>query len=599
MKLRSRLLFISVCALLVPVLVTIAFAAAIVVESSGRSQDARFNEALDLIRKDISDTEQRYRSSMAALAVSDFLIRKLYVYNAYWDLFSKDTLDGDIAVLRDQLENYLLSEPIDTIAVYRTEGDHYSSVVVVGNSTYVRGTVSRDPPADPTDPEYLQTSDGIYATFRMPVFRSGREIGLLAMQKAFNRNYFETLALRFNIGIALYAQGLYRYSSLPGIAAAGALWARSHPTTGGLFSGTYPYEGRRYKYVGSYFEMGQSAKGFLFVGGASSITAADWLKNFTRLSIIPLICVAVATVLFILWGSEVIRAIRTLLAASVKVGRGEYGVALPVQRRDEFGELYRGFSTMAGELAENAARLEESKRMLVTSEKMAALGRFSAGVAHEINNPLGIILNHVQLLQSGKLSERERGEFLERVGGEIERVNRLLRNLLHHATEDELAFSDVALEPVVSEVVLLFAPKLRLKQVDVAVEPFPPGLVVEGDADAMKQVFFNLLYNALQAIHHDHGRVRITAEAGAQGFRVCIADNGEGMDEATRERIFEPFFTRKRGYGTGLGLALSRKIMKQHGGAIEVSSEANVGTTVSLLFPRKEEQCSAEAPTPY
>jgi signal transduction histidine kinase len=597
-KLRARLLFFSICALLVPVLVAIAVAAAVVVESGGRSQEARFRAALDLVQKDISDTEQRYRLSIGRLAVSDFLQRKLYVYNKYWGFFSKDTLDGDISVLRDNLENALLYESIDTIAVYRIEGDHYVSVAVVGNSTYIHSTVTHDTPSRLSgQPEYLQTSDGIYATFYIPVFRSGSEIGLLALQKAFNRSYLETLSLRFNIGIALYAQGLYRYSSLPGIDAAGALWTRNHPATGGFFSGTYPFAGRLYKYVGYYFEMGQAAKGFLFVGGPSSITVSDWWRNFSGLSIIPLICVGVATVLFILWGSEVIRAIRTLLAASVKVARGEYRVGLPVERRDEFGELYRGFSKMAVELEENAVRLEESKRLLVTSEKMAALGRFSAGVAHEINNPLGIILNHVQLLRSGRLVEAERNEFLSRVETEIKRVNRLLGNLLHHARDDELALSDFALEPVVNEVVQLFSPKLRLNGVEVRVEPFLPGVVIEGDVDAVKQVFFNLMYNALQAIHHDRGLVRIAAEADGQGFWVRVTDNGEGMDDATRRHIFEPFFTRKQGYGTGLGLALSQKIMKQHGGAIEVESEANVGTTVSLWFPSKEEACQAEATT--
>jgi signal transduction histidine kinase len=196
--------------------------------------------------------------------------------------------------------------------------------------------------------------------------------------------------------------------------------------------------------------MGPLAKGFLFAGGASSSTTADWWRNFTQLSIIPLICVAVAIVLFIFWGSEVILAIRTLMAASVAVGRGDYRVRLPVERRDEFGELYRGFTQMAEQLQENLARLEESKRMLVTSEKLVALGRFSAGVAHEINNPLGIILNHVQLLRSGRLEEREREEFLARMETEIKRMNRLLRNLLDHATDEELAFSDLALEPVVA-----------------------------------------------------------------------------------------------------------------------------------------------------
>jgi len=344
--------------------------------------------------------------------------------------------------------------------------------------------------------------------------------------------------------------------------------------------------------------MGQAAKGYLFAGGPSSITSAEWVRTFTRLSIVPLICVALAAVLFILWGSEVIRAIRSLLAASVQVGRGDYRLALPVERRDEFGSLYRGFASMAAKLEEDAAKLEESKRLLVTSERMAALGSFSAGVAHEINNPLGVILNHVQLLQSGKLSEAERGEFLARVDTEIKRISRLLRNLLHHATEDELAFSHFAPEPVVREVVQLFSPKLQGKGVEVRLEPFPDGLSIEGHVDAVKQVFFNLLYNAVQAIHHDHGLIRVCGQAEGTGFWIRFCDNGEWMDEDTRANIFEPFFTRKRHVGTGLVLALSRKIMRQHGGCIEVQSEENVGTTVSLCFPMKEGACPSAAISP-
>ncbi len=570
----------------------IAVAAAVVVESSGRSQEARFRSSLALIQRDIALTEQRYRVSIARLALSPTLQGKLYVYNKYWGYFSKDTLDGDIAVLRDDLENHMLSEAIDTIAVYRRDGARYTAVVVVGNSTYIHDSLPRDIIARLAGrTEYAQTSDGIYATFYMPVFRDGEEIGLISLQKAFNRGYLETLSLRSGIGIAMYAQGLYRYSSLPGIDAAGVLWTRAHPMTGSPFSGSYRFQGKTYRYIGSYLEMGPSAKAFLFVGGPSSITIGDWWRSFVQLSIIPLICVAAATVLFILWGSQVISAVRILLAASLRIGRGDYRVRLPVERRDELGELYRGFTRMAGELEENAARLEESKRMLVTSEKLAALGRFSAGVAHEINNPLGIVLNHVQLLRSGKLDEQERESFLGRMETEIKRVNRLLRNLLQHATDEELAFSDLSLEAVVAEVVQLFAPKLRVKGVRVEVAPFPPPAVVEGDADAIKQVFFNLLYNAIQAIHHDHGLVRIEAQADSTGYRVSVRDNGEGMDEATRASLFPPFVTRKQGYGTGLGLAISQTIMKQHGGTIEAEGEPDVGTTVTLRFPRKEEAC--------
>ncbi len=583
MKLRARLLIISVGALLVPVLVGLAVAAAIVVEKSGRSQEARFHSVLTRIEGDINATAQRYSAASERLSATDTLVTKLYVYSTYWNDISKDTLSGDIAVLRDELETHLLREPIDTIAVYRRDGDHYSSVVVVGNSTYVRDSVPRGNTALlGGQAEYEQTSDGMYATFYRPVLRDGVDVGCIALQKAFNRGYLEALHLTFDIGIALYAQGLYRYSSLPGIEDAGVLWTRARSMTGGPFSGTYTYQGRPYRYLGSYIELGPSAKGFLFVGGASSITAADWWRTFTGLSLVPLICVGIATVLFILWGSEVIGAIRTLLAASVAIGRGDSRVRLPVQRRDEFGELYRGFSSMA-------VQLEESRKRLVTSEKMAALGTFSSGVAHEINNPLGIILNHVQLVRSGRLDEGEREEFLGRIESEIKRVNRLLKNFLHHATDEELAFTDLPLGPVVAEVVQLFTPKLQVKGVRVEVAEFPPSAVVEGDADAIKQVFFNLLYNAIQAIHHDHGVVRIGVEARETGICINVTDNGEGMDGATMASIFQPFVTRKKGYGTGLGLSLSQTIMKQHGGSISVAGQPDIGTTVTLWFPRKEE----------
>ena len=594
MKLRQRLLSVAVCALLVPVLIAIAVAAAVAVGSSGRAQEARFRYALEQIRKDISDTERRYRTKIAEIAMSPTLQEKLNVYNTYWDYFNKDDLDPDIEILRNELEEKLLGDAIDTIAVYRKEGNFYSSIIAVGNSTYLRNSIQRETTAaQGGQPEYAQTADGFFATFYMPVYRDGSEIGLLALQKAFDRGYLEALSYRFSIGIALYAQGLYRYisPSLPEIEKAGALWTRSRPMTGGPFSGSYRLLGKVYKFVGSYFEMGSAVKGFLFVGGPSTITIEDWRRNFLSLSVLPLICVAFASILFFLWGSEVITAIRRLLAASVAIGRGEYEVRLPIERKDEFGELYRGFSRMVEQLKENGMRLEENKRMLVTSEKMAALGRFSAGIAHEINNPLGIILNHVQLLMTGRLDEAEQREFLARIEAEIKRTSRLLRNILHHATEEELAFCDLSLESVVTEVVELFAPKLRLKGVRIEVGDFPSDAIVEGDADAIKQVFFNLIYNALQAIHHDHGLVRIDTEEDGAGYKVLVADNGEGMDEATKSIIFEPFVTRKKGYGTGLGLALSKTIMKQHGGAINANGEPNVGSVITLWFPRKEAPC--------
>ena len=588
-KLRSRLALTSFFALLVPVLVTIAVAAAVVVENSSRSQELFFRSALNRLRLDMSNTEQRYRVSITRLAEENFLTSKLYVYQKYWPYISNDMLGGDIEVLKEELEKVLLSESIDTIAVYRQDGESFRSVLVVGNSTYIPDVVSRNSIGELTaSPRYLQKSDGIYATLYMPVYYDQRRIGLVALQKAFNRGYFETLSLRFNLGMAFYAQGLYRYSSLPGIESAGVLWARAIPAVGRPFSGSYLYGNRTYNYVGSYFQMGSDAKGFLFVGGPSSVTMVDWWHAFAGLAGIPLICVVVATALFFMWGREIIGHIRNLVAASGQVAGGNYRVLLPVRRTDEFGELFLSFTRMAQNLAENEVRLEENKRQLVNTEKMAALGRFSAGVAHEINNPLGIILNHVQLLRSGRLSVEESGDFLRRIEAEIKRVSKLLRNLLHHTAEENLVFQEFNLAPLVTEVVQLFSPKLKLKGVLVDCATVSPDLIIEGDPDAVKQVLFNLLYNALQAIHHDQGRILVSGEQSADACILSVSDNGEGMDGATKEQIFQPFFTRKQGYGTGLGLVLSQRIMRQHGGGIEVRSEVNMGTTVTLRFPKGE-----------
>ncbi|HUJ74285.1 MAG TPA: hypothetical protein VL359_05470, partial [bacterium] len=258
MKLRSRLLLTTLCALLVPVLVALAVAAAVVVRNSGRAQAARYRSVMDQVMGDISATEDRYRSAITPISLSDTLQTKLYVYSTYWDLISKDTLAGDIDVLRDDLETHLLHDGIDTIAAYRRDGDHYATVAVVGNSTYIRDIIPLGTPQQLEGPEYSQTSDGIYATFYRTVVRGGVSIGCIALQKGFNREYLEALHLRFAAGIALYAQGLYRYSSLPGIETAGVLWTRSRSMTAGSFSGFYAFQGHPYRYLGSYIALGSA-----------------------------------------------------------------------------------------------------------------------------------------------------------------------------------------------------------------------------------------------------------------------------------------------------------------------------------------------------
>jgi signal transduction histidine kinase len=236
----------------------------------------------------------------------------------------------------------------------------------------------------------------------------------------------------------------------------------------------------------------------------------------------------------------------------------------------------------------------EQKRLqarLVAQEKMRALGQLVAGIAHELRNPLTAIKTFVELLPKKLDDERFRAELLRYVPEEVERMNRILEDLLDYSRSKPLQMQNVELRELVGSVLGLFARRMEREQVEVVVE-VPEDLVIRADRARVKQVLINLVINALEAMAASPcKRLTIRAGSGAGGVELAVDDTGEGMDPEELPHLFQPFFTTKT-QGIGLGLYLSDKIMREHGGRIEVSSAKGKGTTFTLRFEQQEKEDS-------
>ncbi|MFQ5927238.1 MAG: PAS domain S-box protein, partial [Terriglobia bacterium] len=233
----------------------------------------------------------------------------------------------------------------------------------------------------------------------------------------------------------------------------------------------------------------------------------------------------------------------------------------------------------------------QAQLRLAESDRLAALGRLIAGVAHELNNPLQGILGFAELLQRRPALDTTEQRYAEQIQQESERAKKIVVNLLTFARQSRLEKTPVDLNALVQRILELRAYSLRLAdvQLESRLRPLPP---LHADAHRLQQVFLNLLLNAEQALEQipDGRQLFVTTELAdtpeGQVVRVSVRDTGLGIPRDHLSRIFEPFFTTKQpGEGTGLGLAIAYAIVREHGGTIELSSEPGHGTTAVVTLP--------------
>ena len=227
------------------------------------------------------------------------------------------------------------------------------------------------------------------------------------------------------------------------------------------------------------------------------------------------------------------------------------------------------------------------ERQMAQAEKLASIGQLSAGVAHEINNPLGIILGYTQLLIKNKGSEQERHEDLKTIEKHARNCKTIVEDLLNFSRESEPETDVVQIHDVIDDVLNFMQHHANLGDIQVETEYDSRAPLLQLDEKKIKQVFINLIMNAKHAIENG-GMIKITTRFDSQLnlLSIMVADTGHGIEKKNLSRIFDPFFTTKpTGEGTGLGLSVSYGIIKNHGGDIAVASEVGKGSTFTITLP--------------
>jgi signal transduction histidine kinase len=295
---------------------------------------------------------------------------------------------------------------------------------------------------------------------------------------------------------------------------------------------------------------------------------------------------------------QVLRPLARLVEGIRRLGEGQAGPAVPVERQDELGRVAEAFNTMAGGLAEarqkllaESERTLELERQLRQAEVLSVAGRLATGLAHEVGTPLNIISGRAEfVLQSLPAADRRR-EDLEVMIGQIDRISGIIRSLLDMVRPSKPEIQPTSLATVVERLLPLLRHSAGRREVrlDAAIPDDLPAVLA--DPNQLQQVLINLVMNAVE-VTPPGGRVQLTAReraTGRPGLELTIADTGPGIRPEVLPRVFEPFFTTKPpGQGTGLGLAICRDIIREHGGEIRLESRLKAGTTVTVWLPSAE-----------
>ncbi len=223
-------------------------------------------------------------------------------------------------------------------------------------------------------------------------------------------------------------------------------------------------------------------------------------------------------------------------------------------------------------IGKDMTRLKTITAQLINHEKMASVGQMAAGVAHEINTPLGIILGYTQLLMDDFEPETEAHSSLEVVERQTKVCRRIVADLLKFSRQAESAKSELDVNTIIQEVLAVTEHTLNINQINIARNFHPDLPTIYGDAEKLQQVLINLLNNAQFAMA-DGGELIIRTDKTQTDVMISVKDNGCGINDENKNKIFDPFFTTKEvGKGTGLGLSVTYGIIQEHGGTISVES---------------------------
>ena len=314
---------------------------------------------------------------------------------------------------------------------------------------------------------------------------------------------------------------------------------------------------------------------------------------------------------------SIIRPINRLVKRAEEFKEGDAFSLSSDTKQNEFGRLSRSLNTMLRRLDENKAELktsisslkkanfelQQAQEEIIRSEKLASVGKLASGIAHEIGNPIGIVLGYLGLLKSNDLKDEEKRDFINRIQSEIDRINRTIKNLLDFSRPSKGEMKVVSVHEIIGNMIDILKPQPMVSNSEIFLDKGAKEDKVLADPDKLKQVFLNLSMNAIDAmkVHRTENEspkntlsIKTSLSQGTKtakrisknNLHIEFIDNGPGIPTENLTKIFDPFFTTKEpGEGTGLGLSVSLRIIEDMGGDIQAKSELGKGTKIIVILP--------------
>jgi signal transduction histidine kinase len=303
----------------------------------------------------------------------------------------------------------------------------------------------------------------------------------------------------------------------------------------------------------------------------------------SRIALFAALFFAGGVLVFHALGRGLARPLLALVGRMESVGSALPDLPAPALRRDEIGDLERSFREMLERLRASEAERERATRHLLENERLVAAGQIVAGVAHEVNNPLAALEG--ALFHAERAPEADRERYLRVARQGMERIRTVVAQLLDLSRSGEVRLQPETVEKLFQEASLFAKMALKRRAVTLDVRGPPPGVTVRADRHKVQQALLNLILNAADAAGAS-GTVRLAATSELGWISFSVEDNGPGVPPQLRERVFEPFFTTKPpGRGSGMGLAISRRIAEVHGGSLTLEDAPGGGARFVLRLP--------------
>jgi two-component system NtrC family sensor kinase len=344
-------------------------------------------------------------------------------------------------------------------------------------------------------------------------------------------------------------------------------------------------------YIGSYEplrDFRDDVVGMMYVGVRETIFKGLMEAFNIRAAWIAFVCILVGAVIAIPIARLITRPIAGLVEANRRLARGDMTVRVEPKGKGEIALLGRSFNNMV-------ETLRETEKELMHRERLASVGQLAAGVAHELNNPLGTILLYSDMMYKETAEDDPRRQDLKMIITEVNRCKNIVADLLNFARQHELLAEEMDLHKLIDEVILKSKARSRFNKVEFVCQFDPKLPHIQADPAQLQQIFTNLFNNSAYAMGNA-GTITISTQLrDGQTVEIRVSDTGSGIPSDNLSKLFTPFFTTKpAGKGTGLGLSIIYGIIKLHHGQITVQSQVGQGTTMIITLPIRQPEAASK-----